>query len=208
MIAVICLPLKKSVESSIAQTTTANGALNPGCREAAPHALDASFAALKTPGVRARGFFSSRGLSPAPAGNVLSDASQEAASWALFLWRQPSHRHGTFDDVPLNPVASWAAKRSQVVAQRARLNRRQLHWRTASRALRALVQCVEHMRSSTMSAGALPNSLSPKTAENGSAMEPACRDTRPTLWSISLTFQKIRQMKSVRNGLSELWCLG
>jgi hypothetical protein len=151
---------------------------------------------LKNPRFQARGFFSSRGLSPACASNVLSDASQEAANWAaLFLWRQPSHSHGTFDDVPLNPVASWAAKRSQVVAQRARLNRRQLHWRTASRALRALVQCVEHVRSSATSAGALPNSLSPKTAENGSVMEPACRDTRPTYWSISLTFQKIRRMK-------------
>ena len=46
--------------------------------------------------------------------------------------------------MPLNPVASWAAKRSQVVAQRARLNRRQFHWRTASHALRALILCVEH----------------------------------------------------------------
>ena len=51
------------------------------------------------------------------------------------------------------------------------------------------------MRSSSASAGALPNSLSPKTAENGSVMEAACRDTRPTYWSISLTFQKIRRMK-------------
>jgi hypothetical protein len=101
---------------------------------------------LKNPWFQARGFFSSRGLSPAWASNVLSDASQEAVNRAaLFLWRQPSHSHGTFDDVPLNPVASWAAKRSQVVAQRARLNRRQFHWRTASHALRALILCVEHM---------------------------------------------------------------
>jgi hypothetical protein len=141
MIAVIWPASKKRrIESSIAQTTTANGALSPGRREALPHALDASFAALKNPRFQARGFFSSRGLPPAYAGNVLSDASQEAANRAaLFLLRRPSHSHGTFDDVSLNPVASWAAKRSQVVAQRARLNRRQLHWRTASRALRALV---------------------------------------------------------------------
>jgi hypothetical protein len=49
-----------------------------------------------------------------------------------------------FDDVSLNPFALWASKRSEVLAQRARLNRRQPHWRTASRALRTLVLCVEH----------------------------------------------------------------
>jgi Secreted repeat of unknown function len=46
--------------------------------------------------------------------------------------------------VPLNPVALWATKRSQVLAQRAWLDRRQRRWSTASRALRALVLCVEH----------------------------------------------------------------
>jgi len=46
--------------------------------------------------------------------------------------------------MPLNPSALRASKRSQVVGRRARLNRRQFHWRTASRALRALVLCVEH----------------------------------------------------------------
>jgi hypothetical protein len=76
---------------------------------------------------------------------TVGDRTKVAANWAaLLLWRQPSHCHGTFDDMPLNPVASWAAKRSQVVAQRARLNRRQFHWRTASHALRALILCVEH----------------------------------------------------------------
>ena len=138
MIAVIWPASKKRrIESSIAQTTTANGALSPGRREALPHALDASFAALKNPRFQARGFFSSRGLSPACASNVLSERAKRPPTGRLL--RRPSHSHGTFDDVPLNPVASWAAKRSQVVAQRARLNRRQLHWRTASRALRALV---------------------------------------------------------------------
>jgi hypothetical protein len=45
----------------------------------------------------------------------------------------------------LNPFAFWASKRSQVLAHRARLNRRQPHWRTASRALRTLVLRVEHV---------------------------------------------------------------
>ncbi len=52
--------------------------------------------------------------------------------------------HRTLNNVPLDPFAFWAGKRSHVLAQRARLNRRQPHWRTASRALRALVLCVEH----------------------------------------------------------------
>jgi len=63
----------------------------------------------------------------------------------LLLWRYPSLSHSTFDDVPLNPFALRASKRSQVLAPHARLNRRQLHRRTASRALRTLVLCVEHV---------------------------------------------------------------
>src|ERR1700736_4911335 len=78
----------------------------------------------------------------------------------LLSWRQPSLSHGAVDDVPLNPVAAWASKRSQVLAsqvlasqvlasqvlaRRARLDRRQLRWRTASRALWALVLYVEHV---------------------------------------------------------------
>jgi hypothetical protein len=63
MIAIIWPPLKKKrVESSIEQTTTASGALNPDCREAFPYALDVSFETLKNPRFQARGFFSSRGL--------------------------------------------------------------------------------------------------------------------------------------------------
>ena len=62
-IAVIWPPLKKKlVESTIEQTTTASGALNPDCREAFPYALDVSFETLKNPRFQARGFFSSRGL--------------------------------------------------------------------------------------------------------------------------------------------------
>jgi hypothetical protein len=44
------------------------------------------------------------------------------------LWLQPSFGHGTVDNVPLHPPAMRAGKRSQVLAQRTRLNRRQLHW--------------------------------------------------------------------------------
>src|SRR5450631_3507894 len=63
---------------------------------------------------------------------------------ALLSWRQPGLGHRACDDVPLNPCALWARKGSQVLVQRARLDRRQLHRRTASRALRALILCVEH----------------------------------------------------------------
>jgi hypothetical protein len=40
----------------------------------------------------------------------------------------PGFGHCAFDDVPLNPSAFWASKRSQILARRARLNRRELHW--------------------------------------------------------------------------------
>jgi hypothetical protein len=133
MIAVIWPPLKKKrAESRIAQTTTADGALDPGCREAC-HALDASFEALKNPRFQARGFFLWRSCgriwkvafsrtTDFETGKFndkyrlrrFSDrrvsitlASQKAATWAaLLLLRYPSHGHGTFDDVPPNPVAS------------------------------------------------------------------------------------------------------
>jgi hypothetical protein len=52
---------KKPVESGIAQTTPANGALNPECRETLPCALDASFETLKNPRHKAGGFFEARG---------------------------------------------------------------------------------------------------------------------------------------------------
>jgi len=63
---------------------------------------------------------------------------------ALFSWRQPGLGHRACDDVTLNPCASRAGKGSQVLVQRARLDRGQLHRRTASRALRTLILCVEH----------------------------------------------------------------
>ena len=63
---------------------------------------------------------------------------------ALLLRRQPGLGHGTFDDVPLNPSAMRASECSQVLARTAWLNRRQPHWRTASRALGTLVLPVEH----------------------------------------------------------------
>ena len=55
---------------------------------------------------------------------------------ALLLGRYPSLGHCTFDYMPLNDLALWASERSQVLAPHARLNHRQLHRRTASRALR------------------------------------------------------------------------
>ena len=64
---------------------------------------------------------------------------------ANLLWRYPSLGHRTLNNVPLNPFAVRTSKCSQVLAQRARLNRRQPHWRTASRALRTLVLCVPHV---------------------------------------------------------------
>lgn len=57
---------------------------------------------------------------------------------------QPSLGYSAFYDVALNPFASRATKRSQILARVARLNRRQLHGRTASRALWTSVLCVEH----------------------------------------------------------------
>jgi hypothetical protein len=42
----------------------------------------------------------------------------------------------------------WALKGSQVLARRARFNRRQLHWRVTSRALRPVVLLVEHRTAS------------------------------------------------------------
>jgi hypothetical protein len=39
-----------------------------------------------------------------------------ATEAALLLWRQPSLGYGAVDDVPLNPFASWATERSQVLA--------------------------------------------------------------------------------------------
>jgi hypothetical protein len=59
---------------------------------------------------------------------------------------RPSRGDGAVDNMPLNPTATRAGKGSQVLAQRARLYRRQLHWRTASCTLRTLVLCIEHVR--------------------------------------------------------------
>jgi hypothetical protein len=65
-------------------------------------------------------------------------------AWRSLLWRYPSLGHRTLNNVPLDPFAVRTSKRSQVLARRARLNRRQPHWRTASGALRALILYVEH----------------------------------------------------------------
>jgi hypothetical protein len=63
----------------------------------------------------------------------------------LLRWRLPGLCYRDCDDVPLYPFALRASKRSQALAQRARLNRRQPHGRTAGRALRTLVLFVEHV---------------------------------------------------------------
>jgi hypothetical protein len=73
-----------------------------------------------------------------------------ARGFAGALRLQPSLGHRTRDNVPLNPLAFRAGKRSQILARAARLNRREFHWRTARRALRTLVLSVEH--------GLVPNS--------------------------------------------------
>jgi hypothetical protein len=57
---------------------------------------------------------------------------------------QPGLGHGAFNEVPLNPSACRAGKRSQILAGAARFNRREFHWRTASRAWWTLVLFVEH----------------------------------------------------------------
>ena len=57
---------------------------------------------------------------------------------------RPSLSHGTLDNVALNPFAFRAGKRPQILARRARLDRRQLHRGTASGALRTLVLLVQH----------------------------------------------------------------
>jgi hypothetical protein len=63
---------------------------------------------------------------------------------ALRSWRCPRFCHGAVDDVALDSLASWARKRSQVLARHARLDRGQPHGRTTSGALRTLVLGIEH----------------------------------------------------------------
>jgi hypothetical protein len=90
----------------------------------------------------------------------LSEFHQDAGGYCqlrrLLLWRYPSLSHGTFDDVPLNSFALRTSKRSQVLVQRVRLNRRQPHRRTASRALRTLVLCIEHVLLLNLSLSSAP----------------------------------------------------
>jgi hypothetical protein len=57
---------------------------------------------------------------------------------------QPSLSHRAIDNVPLNPFAIWASKCSQVLACAAWFNRREFHWRTASRTLWTLILFIEH----------------------------------------------------------------
>jgi len=73
-----------------------------------------------------------------------SSARRSVTAFDGALRRYPCLGDGAVDNVPLNAFAFWASKRSQVLAQAARLDRRQRHWRTAIHALRTLVLCVEH----------------------------------------------------------------
>ena len=72
----------------------------------------------------------------------MSDVSGARFDGAFRL--KPSVSNGTLDNVHLNPFAIWARKRSQILTRTARLDRRELHRRTASRALWTLVLSVEH----------------------------------------------------------------
>jgi hypothetical protein len=60
------------------------------------------------------------------------------------LRRYPYFGHAAVDNVPLSHFTFWASKRSQVLTQPARLDRRQRHYRIAIHALRTLVLRVEH----------------------------------------------------------------
>jgi len=93
-------------------------------------------------------------------------------AWRSLLWRYPSLGHRTLNNVTLNPFAVRTSKRSQVLAQRARLNRRQPHWRTASRALRTLVLGVEHV----LPPASVPSPESPGKPPYGSRFHRVARD--------------------------------
>ena len=67
-------------------------------------------------------------------------------AWRSLLWRYPSLGHRTLNNVTLNPFAVRTSKRSQVLAQRARLNRRQTSLENCKPCIAgALVLCVEHV---------------------------------------------------------------
>ena len=62
-----------------------------------------------------------------PVVNFVSDrifATGADGTWRLY----PSVSHGTLDILPLEPSASWAGKRSQILAEVTRLNSREPHW--------------------------------------------------------------------------------
>jgi hypothetical protein len=91
-------------------------------------------------------------------GNCVSGAAVDGG-----FWLQPSLGDGAIDNMPLNPAAVWAAKRSQIPARTARLDRREFHRRTASGALGTLVLRVEHSCFSAFSIVAVtPNVQHPR----------------------------------------------
>jgi hypothetical protein len=62
-----------------------------------------------------------------PVMNFVSDrifATGADGTWRLY----PSVSYGTLDILPLEPSASWAGKRSQILAGVTRLNGREPHW--------------------------------------------------------------------------------
>jgi hypothetical protein len=97
-----------------------------------------------------RGFISSRRLplsncpyrlrNHTPVVNLVSNRALFDHAW----WPHPSLGHGTVDNVPLEPSAMRTGKEAPILTQPGRLNRGQLHWRTASGALRTLALSVEH----------------------------------------------------------------
>ena len=131
----------------------------------------------------------------------------------LLLWRLPCLGHGAFDDVSLHPGASRTTERSQVLAEGTRLNRRQFHRRTASRALRPLVLCVEHRLPLTIGGSATELSVT-DNCRCGAVMCATCSPESGSCWSILLSLRNIldpttnKETASVRARRTEAIMLG
>jgi hypothetical protein len=92
--------------------------------------------------------------------------------------------------MPLDPVASRTTERSQVPAERTRLNRRQFHRRAASRALRPLVLYVEHKLSLTVGGSAIELSVT-DNCRCSAVMCATCSSEARGCWSISLSLRNL-----------------
>jgi hypothetical protein len=128
-------------------------------------------------------------------------ARRRCSEAALLLCRQPGLGHRALDDVPLNPVASRTTECSQVLAERTRLNRRQSHRRTASRALRPLVLYIEHRLPLTFGGSATELSVT-DSCRCGAVMRAPCSPGVAGCWSISLSLQNLIDRGTHRNGPS------